>query len=269
MNRSIHTWRTQSLWLVLFSLAFCSGAESGGGKKATPDASTRLSKEILHATGINAGLCVLLACPDGDLAADLTNGGKMVVQSLALTDDEMHVARKVLQQRGIYGLASVDRITKADHLPYADHLVNLLVCDLDALAGKGPARAEMLRVLAPHGVAYFKENGKWTKEIKPMPSGLDGWTHFYHGPNGNPVSDDEQVGPPTGLQWLAGVSTMGADPTTGCRLAGGRVVYEWVGPRHDRKAPPPPYLVCRDASAAWCCGRGLPASIPTRLAPWC
>lgn len=221
-------------------------ARGAGSVNATAGAAER-AREIRQTTGVEAGLCVLLAAGDGDLAADLTNGGRMVVQSLVLDEKAVATDRQALQARGLYGLASVDRVAGLNPLPYADNLVNLLVADLDALAGRAPPHEEVLRVLAPSGVAYVKQAAKWTKTVKPMPRGMDDWTHFYHGPDGNPVSQDEHVGPPTGLQWIAGVATMGADPTTAYRLAGGRALYEWTGPHRDRKVPPPSFLICRDA----------------------
>ena len=43
--------------------------------------------DILRQTGISAGLAVVVGTTDGTLEADLTNGGKMLVQGLALSDE--------------------------------------------------------------------------------------------------------------------------------------------------------------------------------------
>ncbi|MBL8795633.1 MAG: PQQ-binding-like beta-propeller repeat protein [Planctomycetia bacterium] len=205
------------------------------------------ARQVFATTGIHTGLCVVVEHGDGELAAGLTNGGRMVVQSLFLEDAKVQAARKRLQARQLYGLASAERATGLPALPYADNLVNLLIADLDALGNRGPGREEILRVLAPRGVAYLKEKGIWASTVKPLPKGTDDWSHFYHGPDGNPVSQDEAVGPPTGLQWLAGVQCTSADPVTGYRLAGGRALYEWEAPTADRKTAPRSYLICRDA----------------------
>jgi len=226
--------------LTGFVLLAASRTERGPEAVSTPSV-----QEILKETGIDAGLCVLLGFGDGTLAADLTNGGRMVVQSL-LPAEAVETARQAVRARKLYGLATVDRLPDRDTLPYADNLIRLLVCDLDALGGKAPRREELLRVLRPRGVLYARQQGRWTKTVKPFPKGMDEWSHFYHGPDGNPVSQDEQVGPPTGLQWLAGVVAMGAEPTTAYRLAGGRALYEWDSPTRDRKTPAS-YLICRDA----------------------
>ncbi|MBX9677855.1 MAG: PQQ-like beta-propeller repeat protein [Gemmataceae bacterium] len=203
------------------------------------------ANEIRKQTGIDTGICVLLGFGDAELAADLTQGGRMVVQCL-LREKQVPAVRRTLEKRGVYGFASADRLPTSHRLPYADNLVSLIVCDLDALADQTPRRDELLRVLRPRGVLHSRQKGAWTTTVKPMPKDMDEWTHFHHGPDGNPVSQDEQVGPPTGLQWIAGVATMASEPTTAYRLAGGRAIHEWNGPVRDRLHPES-YLVCRDA----------------------
>jgi outer membrane protein assembly factor BamB len=69
--------------------------------------------------------------------------------------------------------------------------------------------AEVMRVLAPGGVAYVK-TGKpldgardraWRKTVKPWPKEIDEWTHYLHGPDNNAVAADSVVGPPRHVQW--------------------------------------------------------------------
>ena len=60
---------------------------------------------------------------------------------------------------------------------------------------------EVLRVLAPNGVAYIKKGSRWTKTVKPWPKEIDEWTHYFHGADGNPVARDSIVGPPEPLQF--------------------------------------------------------------------
>jgi outer membrane protein assembly factor BamB len=203
------------------------------------------ANQIRDQTRIETGVAVLLGCGNGEIAADLARDGRMVVQ-LLVSEKDVAGELKAIERRGMSGQATVDRLPGSGRLPYADHLVSVLVCDLDTLKNDAPRREEILRVLRPHGALYARHNGKWTTTVKPMPKDMDEWTHFYHGPDGNPVSQDEQVGMPTGLQWIAGVHTMGTLETTTYRLAGGRALYEWDGPVRDRNHPET-YLICRDA----------------------
>ena len=59
---------------------------------------------------------------------------------------------------------------------------------------------EVMRVLAPNGVACIKSGGKWTATTKPRPENIDEWTHFLHDAGNNAVARDELVGPPRSLQ---------------------------------------------------------------------
>jgi outer membrane protein assembly factor BamB len=157
--------------------------------------------EVRKATGVDAGLAVHLGTTDGELEAALADD-RTLVHGLALGDEEP--ARSRLRERGLYGLASVARRGTFAELPYGDDLVNLLVADLDALAGKGPSERELLRVLVPGGAAYLRRNGAWTILRKPRPAELDDWTHPEYGPEGNAVSRDRRVGPATALKWIDG-----------------------------------------------------------------
>jgi outer membrane protein assembly factor BamB len=213
---------------------------------ASPQARPETADEFLRLAEVQAGLCVTLKV-DGPLVAGLTNQGRMVVQALAQGDTAVAQAREAIRAAGLSGVASVDRIRSLNPLPYADNLVNLLIADLDALREQAPPPAEILRVLAPRGVALLRREGVWARTVKPRPDAMDEWSHFYHGPDANPVSRDTLVGPPTGLQWIAGVVGTGADPTTGYRLAGGRAVYEWADPSAGKSRPVASYLLCRDA----------------------
>lgn len=49
--------------------------------------------------------------------------------------------------------------------------------------------AEVLRVLRPRGIAIIGKR----KLVKPVPDGIDDWSHPYHGPDNNPQSNDQLV----------------------------------------------------------------------------
>lgn len=165
------------------------------------------AKEILDAAGIHGGLVVHVGCSDGKLTAALRTPhaprdeehhaergeyGVLIVQGL---DTDVTAARQHIQSLGLYGPVSA-RQWDGHRLPYTDNLVNLIVADkLD-----GVTNEELLRVLAPRGVALI--GGK--KTVKPWPQDIDEWSHYYHGPDGNPVANDRVVGPPKHYQWLAG-----------------------------------------------------------------
>ncbi|MEA3367326.1 MAG: PQQ-binding-like beta-propeller repeat protein, partial [Planctomycetota bacterium] len=189
------------------------------------------ARQILKAAGVRGGLVVHVGCGSaqpGELTAALRAGDAYVVHGLDTDPATVEAARATIRSLGLYGPVSVDRFD-GRRLPYIDNLVNLVVAeDL----GDMPM-SEVMRVLAPHGVAYVKSGGAWTKTVKPRPAQIDEWTHFLHGPSGNAVADDRVVGPPRGMQWLARPtwtrhhhSDKGTQPAIrGLVSAGGRLFY--------------------------------------------
>ncbi len=84
-------------------------------------------------------------------------------------------------------------------LPHAENTVRRLVCEIP---GALP-RVEVLRMLKPLGTARLKTEQGFSQLTKPWPDDIDEWTHWLHGPGGNPVAADRRVGLPRQLLWTA------------------------------------------------------------------
>ncbi|MBL7154755.1 MAG: PQQ-binding-like beta-propeller repeat protein [Phycisphaerae bacterium] len=162
--------------------------------KAAPQ--EQQAKQILQATGVRGGLVVHLGCGDGNLTAALRAGDSYLVHGLALKPQDLTTARASIRDAGLYGPVSAD-LLEGGMLPYIENSVNLIIAD-------GPTEVpeeEIMRVLVPRGVAYLKEDGKWTKTVKPRPDNIDEWTHYLHDSTNNAVAHDTAIGPPRHLQW--------------------------------------------------------------------
>ena len=157
------------------------------------DARGQDATEILKASGVKGGLVVHLGCGDGRLTAALRTSESYLVHGLDADARNVEAARKHIQSLGLYGPVSVDQL-RGGRLPYAENLVNLVVAEA---LGSVPM-AEVMRVLAPGGVAYV--GGK--KTVKPRPKEIAEWTHYLYDASNNAVSPDSVVGPPRRLQWL-------------------------------------------------------------------
>ncbi|MGB2822732.1 MAG: class I SAM-dependent methyltransferase, partial [Phycisphaerae bacterium] len=131
-------------WVTLTAAAVCLAAEG-------PSA-----KDILNATGVKGGLVVHLGCGDGKLTAALCAGDAYLIHGLDSDAANVDKAREHVRSLGLYGKVSIDRQT-ARRLPYIDNLVNLLVADDLG----GVPKEEVLRVLAPLGVAWVRSDGGW------------------------------------------------------------------------------------------------------------
>ena len=159
----------------------------------------KVAGEILEQTGVKGGLVVHLGCGDGDLTAALRAGDAYLVHGLSRRVEDVTAARKSLRSKGLYGPVTVD-LLEGDRLPYIDNSVNLLVAD-------GPTDVssdEVLRVLAPRGVACVRRHDGWTRTVKPWPDDVDEWTHYMHDPTNNAVAHDTAIGPLRHLQWEGG-----------------------------------------------------------------
>jgi outer membrane protein assembly factor BamB len=180
--------------------------------------------KILKAADVAGGLVVHLNCGDGKLTATLRAGDSFLVHGLDTDAANVTKARKHIAALGLYGKVSVARFG-GKNLPYADNLVQLVVAEN---IGK-VSMAEITRVLSPRGVAYLKQDGKWTKTLKPWPKDIDEWTHHLHDAGGNAVANDRVVGPPRRLQWTAGplwARSHGYTPSVSAMVsAGGRLFY--------------------------------------------
>jgi outer membrane protein assembly factor BamB len=176
------------------------------------------AKEILDTTGIKGGLIVHIGCGDGRLTAALRANDSpardrfrgYIVHGLDTEAKNVAKAREHIRSLDLYGPVSVDRFD-GQRLPYIDNLVNLVVADRPlaglispAVGGLGSVpMAEAMRVLAPGGTLYAKQDGRWRKTVKPRPTNIDEWTHYFHDASNNAVAHDSVVGPPHHIQWTA------------------------------------------------------------------
>lgn len=209
-----------------------------------PDA---LAEQVLDESGITGGFIVLVGTEDGRFAKALKASDSFQVHALDRDFANVDRSRSYLRSEDAYGAVSVDHF-QGSALPYVENLVNLVVSEN---LGDVPM-SEVMRVLAPNGVSYIKTDGKWEKTVKPRPDDIDSWTHFMHDATGNAVAHDEQVGPPTHLQWVGSprwsrhhdrMASMSALVS-----AGGRIFYIMdEGSRASIQLPPKWTVIARDA----------------------
>jgi len=232
---------------ILGVALFASVAVAGDAGPTGQNAEADLARRILEDTELRGGLIVHLGCGDGRLTAALHAGESYLIHGLDTDGEALRQAREHIRKLGIYGPVSVDRFD-GKRLPYAENLVNLVVAeDLGSVATE-----EVIRVLAPGGLLYAKQEGRWRKTVKPRPDDIDEWTHFLHDASGNAVAHDEVVGPPRHLQWNAEPRhTLSHEHTPSINAVvstGGRVFYiADQAPIASARRLPRWHLVARDA----------------------
>ena len=199
---------------------------------------------VLEDSGVKGGLVVVLGCEDVALVEEIGENQRFLVQALDTAPEKVAKARESARKIGNYGRVSAT-LLGGKALPYADNLVNLVVCPGSSFQ---VSVEEIDRVLAPGGVAMIK--GK--KTVKPVPDDIDEWTHYLYDAKNNAVSHDLQVKTPTSLQWDSGprwsrhhdhMSSVSAVVTAGGRIFS--ILDE--GPKASIQYPADWQLVARDA----------------------
>jgi outer membrane protein assembly factor BamB len=166
---------------------------------AQPLTAKRQAEQILKACNVKGGLIVHIGCGDGILTAALRDNNRYLVHGLERSESRVAQARNYIRTLGVYGDVSIEQL-KGNRLPYVDNLVSLVVSEQRPKV----SMKEVMRVLAPNGVAYIKIGKTWNKTVKPWPKEIDEWTHFLHDASNNAVAKDTQVGPPRRLKWVCG-----------------------------------------------------------------
>lgn len=151
--------------------------------------------ELVESSGVKGGLVVHLGCGDGRETVGLRLNEKYIVQGLEVGASRVQQARKNVREAGCYGDVSILEYD-GENLPYVDNLVNVIAASGECRV----AKAEIMRVLAPSGVAFV--NGE--KLTKPWPAEIDEWNHFLHGPDNNAVAKDSVISAPRSIQWVSG-----------------------------------------------------------------
>jgi outer membrane protein assembly factor BamB len=214
----------------------------------------------LREAGRKKGICLVVGETDGQLTAAVAAGSEFYVQGCTRKAAGIQAARKVLVSAGVADRSSIVLREEA-HLPYADNLINLIVCP--NLGSSGVSAAEVLRVLAPGGVAFLggagsvgaelkKAGVKNTKTVggfltfsKPLDPNMDGWTQIKGGADQSYTNSDKVVGPWKEMRWIA-APRWGALYLSygGLVSAGGRVYYK---ENHASQGAHQWYLIARDA----------------------
>lgn len=183
---------------------------------------------IITEAGIERGVCSLLGGRDPAWALGLARQKEMLVHVWAPDRPAALTVLAAADAAALAGKSIVVEPGTLDRLPYADHVVDALIvaetsgAELDALDP-----AEALRVVRPRGVVILRESlltgerlDKWSRTpavlrrvsgsgtsgwivlTRPAIEGVGRWSHWEHGPDNNPVSEDQVIKAPYMTQWL-------------------------------------------------------------------
>lgn len=147
------------------------------------------AEETLEKIDVDKGIVALIDLPDGSPKSllDLAKASGLTIYFQS--DDQAQVAavRKSAEEAGLLG----DRIFVDSGSLESIHLGNN-VADSILVAESARQKVnekELLRALRPKAAAFIGDR----KIVKPVPEGMDDWSHPYHGPDNNPQSNDKLV----------------------------------------------------------------------------
>lgn len=154
---------------------------------------------IFDRIGVARGLCVVLGDPECKVAIELARRNGLLVYVQGLEPPEAEAARRAADAAGLYGTRIYVEQGPTSRIHLADNLADAVVAAAAPQGRNGPAMSEILRVLRPGGKALVAD-----REItKPLPEGMDDWSHPYHGPDNNPQSSDRLIRAPYLTKFLA------------------------------------------------------------------
>gem|GEM_PF-3002672 len=151
------------------------------------------------------GFWVVLGVEDSALLKEIfeKSKGQALIQGLSQDEQTATLIRNELAEAGLHPLVTVQALQDAQHLPYVDELVSVLVVN-EAVKLKVPD-SELQRVLFFNRPLIRGKGNSWTLQIDEMPEDVGEWTHGVINPQRSPVSSDARLGPwVNGMRWMIG-----------------------------------------------------------------
>ena len=190
---------------------------------------SQVAEQILSATGVMRGYCLVLDCNEGQLAYELAKRSELTIVGVDTDPNQIARARAALRKAGVYGSRiTLHQVDSLDALPFPGSFANLIVADDPPAGGELPGTAaKLIPLLQPAtGVACLgpwrsatqpdvktrmaqwlgevkaswelvkSDAGGWVRLKRELPPGTGSWTHQYGEP-GNTANSGE------GLQGIA------------------------------------------------------------------
>ncbi len=145
---------------------------------------TRLRQQIATDRGVAA--IIGLPVDPADVCA-LAAQTELTIYLQSADADEVSAMRKAAADAGLLGTRVFVGDGPLDSLGLGDNVVDAVIV-ADGVAARVP-ESELLRVMRPRAAAHV--GGRAV--VKPVPDGIDEWSHPFHGPDNNPQSTDQYV----------------------------------------------------------------------------
>ncbi|MCA9067836.1 MAG: hypothetical protein KDA84_02875 [Planctomycetaceae bacterium] len=172
-NRSLF-WSTCFVVLVLGQIDLVAGDSA---------------KDMLSKLKLKRGIVAIVGLPKKgpDPILELARQTELTLYFQTGDLEDVERVRKAASKTGLLGTRIFAETGTDDALHLGDNIADAIV--VSPSADNTVTKTELLRALRPQGVAFIGS----TQLVKPIPNGIDEWTHAYHGPDNNPQSNDQLV----------------------------------------------------------------------------
>ncbi|MHC4355463.1 MAG: class I SAM-dependent methyltransferase, partial [Planctomycetota bacterium] len=198
--------------------------------RAADAGANAMARKLVGMGGVDRGLCAVIG-GQRDLPVQIAQCSNLLVHVREPDPSVVAIQKRLAEEAGL----GIDRLIieqgALKKLPYADNTVDVLIATrVDAGTLSRLSASEVLRVLIPEGRAIIgttggttaqqvdrwilagkvargkireTDSGMWLRFSKPVPPGVDDWSHWEHSPDNNPVSTDQVIKAPYMTQFLA------------------------------------------------------------------
>jgi len=152
--------------------------------------------QLLERLGMEKGICVVSGIESCELAQALAKASDLQIYMQVSSAEQLAQARQRLAAARLESTRVHVEQGPTGRLHLADSIADGFIA-----AGKPDvlSEQEILRVLRPGGRALLGQR----ELVKPVPTGMDDWTHPMHGPDNNPLSSDRLAQAPYLTRFLA------------------------------------------------------------------
>ena len=154
------------------------------------NSNTRASDDGMDASMAEIGsrpgvVCVLDIPGHVRRIEELAKADGKIVYFQSSDPDQLATVRKAADSAGLLGNSVFADEGNIESIHLADNLADWIL--VASSAADKVVESELLRVLRPQGTALIGDR----RVTKPVPDGIDDWSHPYHGPDNNPQSTDQ------------------------------------------------------------------------------
>ncbi len=184
----------------------------------------KAAEEILEATGVERGFCLVVGAGEGRLAYELAKRSDLEIYGIESDPDKVASAREKLSSAGYYGSRISIHHGSPDDIPWANYFANLIVSDTLIKTGRLPDGAnleQLARCVKPVGgiVCLSSEHSDLLSQLRlgeqsetrvegnltllergPLP-GAGSWSHQYGEAGNTACSYDYLVKGGLGVLW--------------------------------------------------------------------